>query len=740
MPSAPTTDPVLDRYAGPFPLPDLDDRRFDDLVAELQARLARHLPEMAALSPGDPVHALVDLFAWLTETVIYRANQIPDRQRRAFLNLLRLPLRPARPARGLVSLDAASAEARDLPAPLAEESLLKAGPVSFTTVGEVQPTPLLLRVLVKRRLDPAALAAEGISLAQLRAQYGVEPAAFRPVTLRPGLDPLTLAGTVDSAWHLALCLPRPPTAGQDSRLRDALAGKTINIGLAPASDLDGDLATRLRPRRLDWTLAWWPEPDARPETVRPLRLEVVADSSLGGRRAGVVRLRLPRDATKLRAVTLADPQRAGLGDTPPEPPADLKPGQVLCWLRLSCPQEPGLTLGHLGLNAVEVVGQGVARNLLLGLGTGRPDQSLMLHHPDVDPDSVVIEVEQAGRLHRWTRVEQFAGCGPDDTVFRIDGASGRVDFGDGVQGLRPPERSRVRAVVYRHGGGVQGNLPAGAIRELHGGGTRLRVRHDWPTSGGVAAETLDEAERRVPAFLHHRDRAVTAEDFSVLARDNPVNPVARAEAVAGFFPGASLKAVRRDVPGVVAVFVMPPAVPAMGAAPKPSAGLLADVHDHLSARCLLGTELYVLSPQFVPVSVALSLEVVDPATERQVFAEVERALLRYLWALPPGGPRGAGWPRGRAVDVNELRTQAGRVAGVEAVNGLRLFHFDAEAAAWQELADAPALPLTDHQWPELMAVAVQAGDGEPEPPAGHAPGSPAPTVVAVPVPVIPDLC
>lgn len=736
----PSTDPVLDRYAGPFPLPDLDDRRFDDLVAELQARLARHLPEMATLSPGDPVHALVDLFAWLTETVIYRANQIPDRQRRAFLNLLRLPLRPAQPARGLVSIDAASAEARELPAPLADESLLQAGEVSFTTVGEVQPTPLQLRVLVKRRLDPAALAAEGISLAQLRAQYGVEPAAFRPVTLQPGRDRLTLAGTLDSAWHLALCLPRPPTAGQDSRLRDALAGRTINIGLAPDTDLDGDLATRLRPRTLEWTLAWWPEPDTRPELVRPLRLDVVADSSLGGRRTGVVRLRLPRDPAKLRAVTADDPRQAGLGDTPPEPPADLKPGQVLCWLRLACPQEPGLTLGHLGLNAVEVVGQGVARNLLLGLGTGRPDQSLMLHHADVDPDSVVIEVEQAGRLRRWSRIDHFAGCGPDDEVFMVDGASGRVDFGDGVRGLRPPERSRVRAVVYRHGGGVQGNLPAGAIRELHGGGPRLRVRHDWPTRGGVAAETLDEAERRVPAFLNHRDRAVTAEDFSVLARDNPVRPVARADAVAGFFPGASLKAVRRDVPGVVAVFVMPPSAPALGAAPRPSAGLLTDVHDYLADRCLLGTELYVLSPQFVPVSVALSLEVVDPATERQVFADVEQALLRYLWALPPGGPRGAGWPRGRAVEVNELRTQAGRVAGVEAVNGLRLFHFDAESATWQELADAQALPLADHQWPELVAVALQAGDGLPEPPAGHAPGTPEPTTVAVPVPVIPDLC
>ena len=43
--------------------------------------------------------------------------------------------------------------------------------------------------------------------------------------------------------------------------------------------------------------------------------------------------------------------------------------------------------------------------------------------------------------------------------------------------------------------------------------------------------------------------------------------------LAGFFPGASLTAVRRNIPGVVAVFVMPPAPQALAAAPRPNAGL-----------------------------------------------------------------------------------------------------------------------------------------------------------------------
>ncbi|MBP0622462.1 putative baseplate assembly protein [Cupriavidus consociatus] len=725
-----------------FPVPDLDDRRFDELVNELQARLARHVPEMAPLAPGDPVHALVDLFAWLTETIIYRANQIPDRQRLAFLNLLQIPLRPARPASGIVSIDATG---RALPPLIATESLLKAGTTSFTTAGEVQPTPLSLRIVVKRTMDEAALAAEGITLAQLQAQYGVEPAAFRPVTLVPGHDALTTAAALDGAFHLALCLAKPAFVAQADLVRRDLAGVVLNVGVAPLTELEGLLATGLRPRKLDWELAWWPEPDTAPQDVRYLPLEVVADSSAGGRRTGVVRLRLPRDPRMLRAATALDPQFAGMGETPPEAPADLRPGQLLFWLRLSCADEPALTLGYLGINAVDVTGQGIARDIVLGAGTGRPDQSFPLAHADVDAASVAVDIEHLSQFQPWTQVAHFAGSGPDDTVFVVDAASGSVRFGDGIRGKRPPANARIRAAFYRYGGGSAGNLPADSIKELHGRSDRLALRHEWPTRGGVDGETLEQAARRIPAFLSHRDRAVTADDFAVLARDNPINPVARAEAVAGFFPGASLTAVRRNVPGVVAVFVMPPAPQMLAAAPRPNAGLLADVYDYLSARCMLGTELYVLSPQFVPVAVAVSLEVVDPATEQQVHADVERSLLRYLWALPPGGPRGAGWPRGRAVEINELRTQAGRVEGVEAVNALRLFYQDQQQnpTVWLELTGAQALPLLDYQLPELMAVAVRPGEDRPPPPRGFGPGRPPEDDAgtrAVPVPVIPDLC
>src|SRR3954471_19406022 len=87
----------------PLVPPRLDDRSFNDLVDELVARIPAHTPEWTHARLGDPGRTMMELFAWLTDTLLYRANLIPERQRLAFLSLLRLPMKPAVPARGIVT-------------------------------------------------------------------------------------------------------------------------------------------------------------------------------------------------------------------------------------------------------------------------------------------------------------------------------------------------------------------------------------------------------------------------------------------------------------------------------------------------------------------------------------------------------------------------------------------------------------------------------------------------------------
>jgi hypothetical protein len=70
-----------------LPIPNLDDRTFDDLMKEARSLIPRYNNEWTNHNPQDPGITLLELFAWLTEMIIYRTNQIPEENYWAFLKL-----------------------------------------------------------------------------------------------------------------------------------------------------------------------------------------------------------------------------------------------------------------------------------------------------------------------------------------------------------------------------------------------------------------------------------------------------------------------------------------------------------------------------------------------------------------------------------------------------------------------------------------------------------------------------
>jgi predicted phage baseplate assembly protein len=82
----------------PLQPPKLDDRTFADLVQEAKARIPRYLPEWTDWNDSDPGITLLQLQAWLTETILYRLNQVPELNYVKFLQLLGVEQRPAKPA------------------------------------------------------------------------------------------------------------------------------------------------------------------------------------------------------------------------------------------------------------------------------------------------------------------------------------------------------------------------------------------------------------------------------------------------------------------------------------------------------------------------------------------------------------------------------------------------------------------------------------------------------------------
>ncbi len=82
-----------------LPVPQLDDRTFDDLVAEAKERIARKCPQWTDFNPSDPGMMLVDLMAWVTETALYRLNRVPEKNYLKFLELIGVELKHSQPAR-----------------------------------------------------------------------------------------------------------------------------------------------------------------------------------------------------------------------------------------------------------------------------------------------------------------------------------------------------------------------------------------------------------------------------------------------------------------------------------------------------------------------------------------------------------------------------------------------------------------------------------------------------------------
>lgn len=75
----------------PIPLPNLDDRTFDDLVAEAVAMIPMVQPEWTNHNPTDPGVVLIELLAWLTEMSLFQVNEISSSHIGAFLELLNGP-------------------------------------------------------------------------------------------------------------------------------------------------------------------------------------------------------------------------------------------------------------------------------------------------------------------------------------------------------------------------------------------------------------------------------------------------------------------------------------------------------------------------------------------------------------------------------------------------------------------------------------------------------------------------
>ncbi len=710
----------------PIRPPALDDRSFDDLVADLVRRIPAHTPEWTDPRIGDPGRTLIDLFAWLGDTILYRANLIPERQRLSFLRLLGQGMRPAQPATGLVQVlnDDPAYVGATLPA----RHALK-GPSPFETLEEMTALPVEGKCYIKRRTNSEENAQFASLLPDLQELYGLatRPTAYvtTPVFIDGAAEPQgrdLAAEAIDSTLWIALLAAQPGEADV-LKAREALAGGSsgeraaLSIGVAPALDMPAPLAP-VGPRAPIphvWEICG-PEPAGT--TFMPL--EVLADRSAGLTLPGTLRLLLPGGddfgAPKNDVLEKLD---AGVGSAPPRIDDAKIADRIVTWIRLRPARrvQPGtLKFAWAGINAVRVEARKSLGRQHVGKGTGMSGQEVSLGLTNVEPASLQIEVEEEEGMVPWRQVPDVQMGGRNERIYALDPEAGTIRFGDGMHGLAPAVGKAIHVAYARTGGGIDGNLPPGTLKAIDtppppGGGLppKLKLSQPLATSGGIDAETLVSAEARVPSLLRHGDRAVTREDWRALALQTPGVMLGRVEVLERFKPQQR----RFNIPGVVSVMAIPARYGTAAPAPRADRETLERVHAWLDPRRTLGSELYVIAPDYVPMGVSAAVELIDPSTRDYVLVAVKEAIRLHLWPLAPGGSDGTGWTLGRTVDDRLIETAIARVPGIRSVAPVKLFTRGSSGRPWQpvpEQAGRALLRLKPWQLPELAMLSVGVGD------------------------------
>lgn len=747
----------------PISPPALDDRSYEDLLADLLARIPAHTPEWTYVRTGDPGRTILELFAWLGDTLLYRVNLIPERQRLAFLRLLGLEPRPAVAASGVVSL-AFDGDKIDDPVRVPAGSVIQ-GAAAFETRKQTWVHPVVAEAYVKRPITEDERKKLGAVLDTLPSVYGLAQEhdderlkyyVTSPVFVGGAADPAGIdltqgAGTTDGCLWIALFSPKgakdpDPVAAVKQKLAPNAAGEHahVTIGIAPALTLADPLdvlgATSFVPKSAQTPVVWEVtsglDGNAMYVGLDPL------DGTSGLTQTGVVTLTLP--------AVIGAPENdvrknlfAGTSDRPPRLDDDERAGRLVAWLRLRVVSTEGqpppkLSLSWAGFGAVEIDQRKTTFGRQIGESAGLADQVFALGATSIEPETLVIEVAEEGRrFEAWARIADLALAGRDDTVYSLRAEEGTIAFGDGVRGKIPPERARIRVARMRAGGGDAGNLPPRSLKELTTQGKTFKVAQGLATTGGRDAEPLAEAEKRIPAILRHRERAVTTEDFRTLATYTPGIRVGRVEVLERFSP----KRRSSGIPGIVTVMALPEKAGVLPPCPRPDRVFLERVFAHLDPRRPLATELYAIGCEYVPIALAVAITAREGTEETDVLAAVRATLRVYLWPLSPGGPKQAGWPLGGTVRARELEVVIARVEGVESVATPHLFRRRSDES-WEKIAaahdcDPTEIAIAKWQLPELLDVIVVTGTDSPDTIQARGAGAQGPDIA---IPVVPEVC
>lgn len=647
-------------------VPKLDDRGFQDIVNEAKKRIPHYCPEWTDHNVSDPGVTLIELFAWMTDVMLYRMNQVPDLHYIKFLEMFGIRLLEPQPARCNVTFWLSAPQPINVVIParteIATTQTETQASIIFSTDDDlrIQP-PKLVQVLSR-----TAGGRDGKSAKQAHNLRRLE-AGFE------GVDVFSPVPRVDDALYF----------GFENNLSNHLLGFEANFDPAGGAGIAPDLPPYI-----------WEASTGKAEP-RWMPCEVDEDTTRGLNGQGHIRIHVPamgvysvnneeRYWIRARVREISEAEKR-LGMKPYSKSPRLRQVTVASW---------GGTTPATHAHLVE--------QELLGQSDGSPGQRFRLQQLPV------LKRERGEhlriRVHNepdqgWTEVPDFAESDASSRHYTLESLTGELRLGPAVRepdgtvklyGAVPPRDARLVFERYRHGGGSEGNLQAGALNTLK---TSIpfvaRISNREPASGGLDAESLEAAMLRAPAMLRTRDRAVTEADYEFLAHQASA-AVGRVKCLQPLAEESG-----RIIPGLIYVLVIPRLLHP-GRFLEPSQfelepQVLEQLRHFLDQRRMLTTRLDIRPPTYRWVAVKVELKAA-PSVESEVVTEkVLSRLYRFLNPLV-GGPDGKGWPFGRQLFLSDVYQCLQGLPDVQFVRSVEMFEAKPGGDAQGDPIDSLTLP------------------------------------------------
>lgn len=612
--------------------PNLDDRRFQDIVDEMKRMIPRFTPEWTNHNVADPGVALIELFAWASEMVLFRVNQVPDRLYTHFLNLVGIEPFPPSQAHAELTFWLSTEATANVLVPGGTEVSTGEGdgssPVVFATEADATVTPQRL-VAARRSQASSALT---INVLEQLALPDTEVTVFNSLAASGG-DALYVGLDGNPASHV---------------LRLDVRAHAEGVGIDP------------RTPPLIWEAwtgnAWVP-------------VSVESDTTGGLNKDGSIILLMPRAMQPL-----------------------LLDGANHHWVRVrqlptvtgtptyqASPRLVDLQVYSIGIT-VRAEHSRRAPAEAVGRSVGVPSQMFQVSLAPVAArrDSEHVEVIVGDQVQVWDEVDDFSHSGPEDHHVVWDSTTGEISFGPNIRqpdgsrrqcGAVPADGAHIRVSGYRTGGGASGNVGTGTLVNLRTSVPFVAsVTNLAPATGGVDAETTAEAKLRGPLTLRSGNRAVTASDYEQIARHVSVE-VARARCLTADDSGT----------GEVQVLVVPQVRTSISERTIDDFALSTQLRGQVEAAIdqarPIGVAVEITAPFYQGVSVAVLVRSLPGRPAAVLKQRISEAISRYVDPLA-GGPDGAGWPFGTALTATALTQVVETIDGILAVDELQIFEFD----------------------------------------------------------------